>query len=217
MLNATRRESLSEPTPITPGEIYKLDIQLDCTAWRFAPGHRIRLSIANADWPNVWPTPQPATNQVYRGPAHPSRLILPVVPASGSAKPPQFQPSTRSVSRHSAATDPPTWRVSRDLLTNRASVELQSGSSWRVDDSTVVERESSSSFDVNPRRPSDASAQGRHIFRLVHPGSVTESRADVMVQATATHFHLAIELEVRVNDALHFAKHWVDSVPRQYL
>ena len=52
---------------------------------------------------------------------------------------------------------------------------------------------------------------------LLHPGSVTESRADVTVQATATHFHLTIELEVRVNDALHFTRHWAESVPRHYL
>ena len=217
MLNATRRESLSEPKPLTPGEIYELDIQVDCTAWKFAPGHRIRLSIASADWPNVWPTPQAATNQVYWGPAHPSRLILPTVPAGGSATPPRFQPSSRAVSRHSEATDPPTWRVTRDLLANRTSVDLHTGSRWRVSNTTVVERESSSSFDVNPHRPSDAGAQGRHIFRLVRPGSVTESRADVTVQATATHFHLAIELAVRVNGALHFTKHWAESVPRHYL
>jgi hypothetical protein len=217
MLNATRRASLSKPAPLTPGQIYKLDIQIDCTAWRFAPGHRIRLSIASADWPNVWPTPQAATNRVYRGQAHPSRLILPVVPAGGSAQAPSFQPSTQSVSRHSEAIDRPTWQVTRDLLTGRAAVDLQWDGRLRVDDTTVIERQSSSRFDVDPRRPGDASARGRHVFRLVRPGSVTESRADVMVQATATHFHLVIELGVRVNGALHFTKHWAESLPRQYL
>jgi putative CocE/NonD family hydrolase len=217
MLNATRRDSLSEPSPLTPGQIYELDIQIDCTAWRFDPGHRIGLSIASADWPNVWPTPQAATNQVYWGAAHPSRLILPIIPEGGSAVSPQFHPSPRTVFRHSEATNPPAWRVTRDHLTGRASVDLRFGASWRVSDTTVVERESSSSFDVNPHRPSDAGAEGRHIFRLVHPGRVTESCADVTVQATATHFHLAIELAVRVNGALHFTKHWAESVPRHYL
>jgi putative CocE/NonD family hydrolase len=217
MLNATRRESLSEPKPLTPGEIYELDIQIDCTAWMFSQGHRIRLSIASADWPNVWPTPQAATNQVYWGAAHPSRLILPIVPARGSATPPRFHPSSQSVSHHSEATNPPTWRVIREQLTSRASVDLHFGTTWRVSDTTVIERESSSSFDVSPHRPSDAGARGRHIFRLVHPRRVIEACSDVAVQATPTHFHLAIELEVRVNGALHFTKHWAESVPRHYL
>jgi hypothetical protein len=217
MLNASRRESLGEPKPLKPGEIYELDIQLDCTAWKFAAGHRIRLSIASADWPNVWPTPEAASNQVFRDLERPSCLVLPVVAARGSASPPHFQPSPRAVTRHSEAVDPPTWRVSRDQLTGRAVVDLDFGSSWRISDTTVMERSSSSSFDVSPHRPSDAGARGRHIFRILQPGSVTEARADVTVRATTTHFQIAIELAVRVNGALHFTKHWAESVPRQYL
>jgi hypothetical protein len=217
MLNATRRESLREPEPLTLGEIYELDISLDCTAWRFAQGHRIRLSIASADWPNVWPTPCTATNRVYWGPGHTSRLILPVVPAQGSATPPQFQPSRRSVAPQSEALEPPTWRVSRDQLTGRTAVDLRFCADWRVGDTAVVEREASSRFEVNPYDPGDAGAKGHHVFRLVRPNHVTEACADVAVQATATHFHITIELVVRVNGALHFSKHWVESVPRQYL
>ena len=67
MLNATRRESLTEPQPLTPGEIVELDIQIDCTAWVFEKGHRLRLSIANSDWPNIWPTPYRASSRVLRG------------------------------------------------------------------------------------------------------------------------------------------------------
>jgi hypothetical protein len=214
MLNATRRVSLTEPSPVVPGEVFELDIEIDCTSWVFARGHRIRLSIASADWPNVWPTPEPATNQVYRGPSHPSRLILPVVPAEGSAAAPLFHPSPRSVAAPSAATHPPTWKVCRDQLTGRTMVEIRHGAEERVNDTTVVERESWSNLDVNPFRPSDASARGKHVVRIVRPNHVTQSQADVAVQATATHFHIEIGLVVQVNGAQHFTKQWVESVPR---
>jgi putative CocE/NonD family hydrolase len=217
MLNATRRESLREPKPLTPGEVCELDIEIDCTAWIFAQDHRIRLSITSADWPNVWPTPHVATNHVYWGPEHPSRLLLPVVPAVGSAAPPAFLPSARSVTRHAESTQPPTWQVTRDQLTGRTAVYLAHGSSWRVNDATLVEREASSTFDVSPSRPAEASARGRHIYRLVRPNQGIQARADVAVQATVAHLHLTIEVEVRVNGALHFTKHWVESVPRHYL
>jgi putative CocE/NonD family hydrolase len=217
MLNATRRGSFSEPAPLTPGEVYELDIQIDCTGWVFTQGNRIRLSIASADWPNVWPTPESASNRVVRGPQHPSRLILPIVPAEGSATPPTFHPSPRAVARHTEATQPPVWQVTRDQFTGRTTVHLAHRAGWRVDDTTVVEQESSSAFDVAPSRPSDASARGCHYYRIIHPNQVTQARADLSVQATATHFHLTIEVEVRVNGALHFTKHWVDSVPRHFL
>jgi hypothetical protein len=217
MLNATRRESLREPMPLLPGEIYELDIQIDCTAWTFGKGNRIRLSIASSDWPNVWPTPRVATNRVYWGAERPSRLILPTVPAQGSAVPPQFHPSPRSATRLSDAMDRPTWRVSRDQLTGLTAVELEFGANWRVNDTIIVERGSSSTFDVNPRRPSDAGAQARHVFRIIRPRSVTEACANVGVQATAACFHITIDLAVRVDGALHLTRHWVESVPRNYL
>jgi hypothetical protein len=217
MLNATRRASFREPEPLAPGEIYELDIPLDCTAWMFARGHRIRLSIASADWPNVWPTPYAATNHVYRGPAHPSRLVLPAVPPQGSASPPQFLPSRRSVSPPFEALDPPVWRVSRDQLTGRTALDLQLGGTWRVGDTAIVERKASSRFDTDPYDPSDAGARAQHIFRIVRPNHVTEARADVAVQATTTHFHITIDLVVEVNGALHFTKRWVESVTRQLL
>ena len=217
MLNITRRESLREPKPLMPGEIYEVDIEIDCTAWIFAQDHRVRLTIASADWPNVWPTPHAATNHVYWGPEHPSRLILPVVPAEGSAAPPAFRPSAQTVSRHAEAVQLPTWQVIRDQLTGRATVHLAYGSSWRVNDTTIVEREASSTFDVTPSRPSGASARGRHLYRIVRPNQMTQARADVAVQAAETHFHVTIEVEVRVNGALHFIRHWTESVPRNHL
>jgi putative CocE/NonD family hydrolase len=217
MLNATRRGSFTTAVPLSCGEVYELDIPIDCTGWVFAKGHRVRLSIASADWPNVWPTPEPASNRVVRGPQHPSRLILPVVPVEGSAAPPAFDPSLRTVTRHAEAIHPPTWQVTRDQLTGRTTVQLGHSASWRVNDTTVVEREASSTFEVVPSRPSDASAKGWHIYRIVRPNQVTQARADLAVQATTTHFHLTIEVEVRVNGALHFTKHWVDSVPRHYV
>jgi hypothetical protein len=72
-------------------------------------------------------------------------------------------------------------------------------------------------LDVNPYDPADASAKARHLFRIVRPNHLIEARADVAVQASATHFHMTIELEVRVNSALHFTKHWIESVPRNHL
>lgn len=217
MLNATRRHSLSDPQPLTPDEIYELNIQIDCTGWVFKAGHRIRLGIAGADWPNVWPTPHPATNQVHRGPQRPSRLILPTIPAQSQVSPPQFRPSPHHVGKHTDATDRPTWQVTRDMLTGQTTVDLSVSSKRRINDTIVLERESTSKFFVDPRNPAQAGATGRHIYCISRPHHQTQTRADVAVQATATHFHITIDLEVQVNHRPHFTRHWTESVPRQYL
>jgi hypothetical protein len=217
MLNATRRDSFTEPKPLVPGEVYELAIEIDCTAWKFQKGHRIRLSLANADWPNVWPTPELGTSRVYHGPARPSRLSLPIALAQGSATPPAFHPSTRVIPHHSAAVTPNTWKVTQDVLTGRVTTEVMVKTAFRVSDSTVIQREFASVCHLDPQDPAHANAHGWHVCRVVGPNQVFQGRADVLLQSTATHFHMTIDLEVRVNDAPHFSKRWVDSIPRQLL
>lgn len=217
MLNATRRDSLTEPSPLTPGQVYELEIPIDCTAWRFDPGHRVRLAVASADWPNVWPTPEPATNTVHRGPGHPTRLVLPTVPAEGSAEPPVFRPSPVGLERHSLRAEPPVWEVVHDALTRRASVRFSERSTARINASTVVSREYRLATEVDTDNPGAASARGRHISTIRRPGGVTEATSEVSMQATPTHFHVLLGLQVTVNGLLHHTREWTRSVPRRLL
>ncbi|MGH2522174.1 MAG: CocE/NonD family hydrolase, partial [Anaerolineales bacterium] len=218
MLNATRRGSLTNPQLLITNQIYELNIQIDCTAWKFAQGHRLRLSIASADWPNVWPTPELATNHVYRGPGRPSRLVLPAVPAQGSAPAPEFRPSAKVLSPHSAAPQPPTWEVTREVLTGRTMVRVRVPAEFRVNNSTVIQREWASACQLDPRDPAHASARGWHVCRVVKPNQVVQGRCEALLQSTATHFHLTIDLDVRTfGDMPHFTKRWVESIPRQML
>jgi hypothetical protein len=48
-------------------------LRLDDIAWRAPTGNRLRVSISNAYWPMVWPSPQPVTLTIASG-----ELALPV-------------------------------------------------------------------------------------------------------------------------------------------
>ncbi len=217
MLNGTHRKSHSQPESLTPDEIYELDIQIDCTAWKFEKGHRIRLNIASADWPNVWPTPELGINTLYRDDTHPSRLILPVVPAQGSAVPPMFAPSALHIDRHAVMLKPPRWQLTHDVLTGRVSVDILDSMDWRVNATTLIHREYGVVCAVDPRDPAHSSARGGALCVIERPNQRIEARSDGLLQSTATHFHLTLDLEVRVNGATHFTKRWVESIPRQLL
>lgn len=217
MLNATRRKSLREPEPLVPGEVYELDIEIDCTAWKFQKGHRIRLSVASGDWPNVWPTPEPATNTVYFGGTTPSRLILPTVPAQGSAKPPEFLPSRQTKLRHADAVRPPVWQTTMNMLNGHVAVTIINEGESRLNEHTVMQRKLSVRCEVDPRNPAGASAHGQTMLGIVRSNQTIRGTSDVVVQASRTHFHVTINLEVRVNDALHFSKRWVETIRRELL
>src|SRR5215213_3583265 len=93
VLNATHRASHTDPSPLVPGQLYELEIELDATSWLFEPGHRIRLSVSNADFPNTWPAPTLSTSRLHLGGEQPSRLVLPVVPEPAEPVPtPVFAP-----------------------------------------------------------------------------------------------------------------------------
>ena len=76
----------TNPQPLTPGEIYRFDIEMLPIAYLFKKGHRIRLEIANGDSPltdAVFTHPYPptaiGTDTIHHDPMHPSCLLLPLV------------------------------------------------------------------------------------------------------------------------------------------
>jgi putative CocE/NonD family hydrolase len=75
VLNLTHRDSHEHPTALEPGRDYDVTVILKVCGHRFLAGHRVRLSIASAYWPIVWPAPFPATLSVCAGE---SALELPV-------------------------------------------------------------------------------------------------------------------------------------------
>src|SRR5260370_35465726 len=66
-LNLTHRDSHEAPAPLVPGKRHRVEVQLTGTAYAFPAGHRIRLSVSNAYWPIVWPSPAPATLTLTTG------------------------------------------------------------------------------------------------------------------------------------------------------
>jgi uncharacterized protein len=97
-LNGAQRESMSDPRPLEPGQIYPLNIEMHLGPWVFPKGHRIRLSISNALWPMVLSTPYAMTTSLALEGNNGSRLVLPQVTVAGPA-PPAFSPPTPSEER----------------------------------------------------------------------------------------------------------------------
>ena len=88
MLRTRYRNPSGDPEFLEPDRIYRLEIDMWATANRFRTGHRVRLDISSADFPNfdrntnlggVPGAPMPATQRIYHGPDHPSHLLLSVL------------------------------------------------------------------------------------------------------------------------------------------
>lgn len=67
VLNLTHRKSHEHPAPLTPGEVYSVELFLDQIAYHLPKGHRLRLAISTAYWPLIWPSPESATVTIHSG------------------------------------------------------------------------------------------------------------------------------------------------------
>ncbi|MFC4619589.1 CocE/NonD family hydrolase [Camelliibacillus cellulosilyticus] len=92
MVRARFRNGMEHPELLTPGEIYRYEIDCWDTAHVFKRGHQIRVEIASSAFPKYdcnlntgaplgKTTDMKKANQtIYHDPAHPSAMILPVIP-----------------------------------------------------------------------------------------------------------------------------------------
>jgi hypothetical protein len=69
-----------------------------------------------------------------------------------------------------------------------------------------------------PRRdPAHARASGETRVRRVDHGVTTECVAHGLLASSRSAFHLVVDLEVRVEERLHFQRRWTASFPRLLL
>jgi putative CocE/NonD family hydrolase len=97
ILRARYRDSQEHPSLMTPGQVYRLTVDMWATSNVFKKGHVLRLEVSSSNFPrfdrnlNTGVTPRflnedsgvsamvSATNVIYHDAEHPSALLLPVV------------------------------------------------------------------------------------------------------------------------------------------
>ena len=92
LLRARYRDGFERPKLMTSGEVVRLRFPLYPISNAFQPGHRLRVLISSSSFPRFDPNPNTgeaigrhthtrvAVNSIHHDPAHPSRLILPILP-----------------------------------------------------------------------------------------------------------------------------------------
>lgn len=144
-------------------------IHLWATAWALATGHRLRLSIACADFPRAWPD---ATMPRLRLQQAGSSLILPVVPAGigDPCEPPRPCPVSAAERSPWTTGGTPSWTIERDLVDDAVSVTLGGGETIRLPEG--------GSFELRQRATARVGA--------AHPeGAALEAEATIVIDLAA--------------------------------
>ncbi|MBA2741159.1 MAG: hypothetical protein H0U46_04015, partial [Actinobacteria bacterium] len=190
LLNLAHRASSSEPERLEPGTPTPITVELEATSWLFEPGHLIRLSLAGADWPNVWPPPRDGALELDRSSVE---LALPVVAgAPPIPEPPEFtsSPGDDPHAADPAGKQPPTiWRIERDVLGRETRAVISHGSDYAAEAGAKVEERYEGVVGVSTVDPGSAWARAtsRFVVRWPEADCATEARLDFRSDADAYH------------------------------
>lgn len=205
-LNGTHRSSHSNPEPLVPGEVYELDFSLMGTAYRFEPGHRLRVSISNADFPVLWPAPEPMQTRLYSGGERASYVALPELQdlRYRTGKLPVAPSRERPTSSLSVETDDAPWYEyrrdhERGISIARVNLPFSGQIECRVEDA----------------RPGYASMSVDTISTERAADREVSIRSKGVLRSTPQQFELDMSAELLEDGKSIRSRRWQDRIPRR--
>ena len=223
VLNLSHRDAHTAWEPLRPGQQGTATLALNDVAHAFARGSRLRLAVAAASFPMLWPAPEPVELTVFAGSGW---LELPVRPPreeDAALRP--FGPPEAAPGPAMTALRP--GRFEREVAADPKSGELVTSlrvdlddegrpGTWRFDE---IDLELGYGFLEELRlRPGDPLSTSLQIeARSVMARGDWSVAIDARTRVTGTLHELRVEaeLEAREGDALVFSRRWNERIPRE--
>ena len=188
------------------GRRAQVEVPLRATAYRLAAGSRLRIAVACADFPRLWPTPKPATLSLFHGA---SRIRLPICPPpAGEAPRPNW--GKLQADRLASANDlggSQAWNTHTDLMTDTARMESTRVERIRLDPLTTIRTDHVYSASVSGSRPDLATMQSTTTFTVERPAGGSQ-----LVARTVTTAHaVSAEVEITVDGQPFWKRAWLHS------
>ncbi len=200
---------------LEPGRRYTVSLPMDFGAYRFLPGHRLRLALSTAYWPLVWPSPEAVTIAVdfaessLRLPLHDRRREVPA-PAFAPPRPgatiarTELRPASRSRT------------VLRDAGTRTTTVQIdEANGPYRLDDiDWTVQSESKERYTVVQGDPASAAVSIDWDWRYSRAKWSAQTRVRSTMRCSAGMFHIRLAVEALEDGKPFFEREWTYDIPR---
>ena len=217
-ISGAQRESMSEPRDLEPNKTYALDIEMHLTSWVFPKGHRIRISVSNALWPMVLPTPYAMTTSLELGGDSGSRLVLPVVPWSG-APAPEFAPPEPLEQRKDIKSKgfpwPGEWTVERDEARQRTTVHWKGKDGYEYPWGTESDFESMT-YEGDDAHPETCTVRGETESVFALKERTLAWRGHLLVTTDQKNFYYKYTRELLQDGKMLKTKTWQETIPRDH-
>ena len=217
-VNGAQRDNTSDPTELVPNQTYSLDIEMHLTTWTFPKGHRIRLSVSNALWPMVWPTPYAMTTTLQLGGETGSRLTLPLVPPSMYAAP-QFALPERSEERSDIKDEGYPWPG--DWKTERDEVHAKTKVTWSGKSEETYPWGKEADFEgitylADDNHPETSAVQADAEIVMALKQQTLEWRGHLTLSSDAKNFYYKYTRQLLKDGQQLKQKMWEETIPRDH-
>jgi uncharacterized protein len=215
VLNLSHRNSAAEPQPMQPGVPEGVSFALDHIAYRVPKGHRLRVSVSDAYWPLIWPSPEKTELRLTRG-----TIALPQRPTAGGDEY-VFAPPT--------AADP--WqtetlrdenhirRQETDMVTGRVSLIIEDdfGAVRDADHGLITSSIARENWSIHPDDPTSARGICHWTDELQKDDIRMRTETRCEMWSDATKFHLTARIEAFEGNDLIYCRDVEDSIDRDNL
>ena len=221
-VNGTHRTSAENPADINKDEWFPLEIELHAASWTFRKGHRIRVSVSNALWPMIWPTPHRFTSGLRLGGANASSIRLPFLKEKTSNRAAFAQPgedprlpgySSIAPGTHSGYAE--VAGVTRDPKTGQATVKLVNNDGYEYPWGKVFSDEEIVHA-VSDRDPARASTTSNYVVRVELENRSLRFEGLLRFESDEKNFHYTYTRSVFENGTLLRTRTWKETIPRDF-
>jgi putative CocE/NonD family hydrolase len=213
LLNLAHRSSSTEPRPLEPGVRTTIAVELEATSWVFEPGHRVRLALAAADWPNAWPPPRPPRLRAVRESV---ALELPVLDGSAPvAQTPSFAPPPPDTDDAAGTVDAPVvWRLERDVLARESRAFTAFGWDYDGGFGARVSERYEGETGVSTTEPGRAWARGRACYSIRWPEATVTAEARLDLRSSADAYHVVVDVVAAEEGGTRRERRFERTIPR---
>ena len=215
-LNLTHRNGHAEPEALAPGKTYQLEVPLNIIAHRFKKGNRIRISLSESYWPQIWPSPeaveltihagksqlslpersvgsQDLENLTFTDPAPYDRsVITPTLPGKYAHE--MHGPDENGVVKVRTISDTGGLRI------NATGTEFRIKYDWKSE--------------ISKSDPNSSSWSGYFSIALKRDDWDIKTISNFELTSDQVNFHITTDLVVHEKDNIVFSEEWKDSIPR---
>jgi hypothetical protein len=221
-MNGTHRLSAQDPADIEKDVWFPLSVELHATSWIFRRDHRIRVTVSNALWPMIWPTPYPFTSSLKTAPTNGTRIRLPVFNPDDSTvsnfQEPGEDPRLPGYAPISAGTNSgyaEVSGVSRDPKTGVATVRLSNRDGYQYPWGKVYSDEEIT-HQVNDRDPARAQTTSHYQIRVELNDRSLTFEGDLVFESDRDNFYYTYTRKVFENGKVLRERTWRETILRDF-